>query len=190
MSRPNDRPTDRPNDRLDDELRIAFKREQPSADFTMRVLEQVARERAPRQSWWKKLAMLFEPPKIRWVAIGVTASLLLAIGTMQYSRMKTVTVDETTKVAKSDTVPEASNKDIAPVPGGHSPQAPMNSTTAPKRVANTSTNRRHALARHQEERELRAEGEAAKETLMLALSIASSTLSDAQKAVHDDGLKP
>jgi len=26
--------------------------------------------------------------------------------------------------------------------------------------------------------------------LMLALSIASSALSDAQKAVHDDGLKP
>jgi hypothetical protein len=46
------------------------------------------------------------------------------------------------------------------------------------------------LARTRLERELRTEGEAAKESLMLALSIASSALSDAQKAVHDDGLKP
>lgn len=177
-------------DRLDDELQKAFKREQPSADFTMRVLAQVALERAPRESWWKKLAMLFEPPKVKWVAIGVTASLLLAIGTMQYNRMKAVSVDENPKVAKSAPVPEARNKDIVPVPTDHSAQQPVNNKPMPRHAVSSSTNRRQVQARHQEERELRAEGEAAKETLMLALSIASSTLSDAQKAVHDDGLKP
>jgi len=46
------------------------------------------------------------------------------------------------------------------------------------------------LARQEQERELRVEGEAAKEKLMLALSIASAALNDAQKAIHDDGLKP
>ena len=59
-----------------------------------------------------------------------------------------------------------------------------------KRVVYPSPNHRAALARQQQERELRVEGEAAKEKLMLALSIASAALNDAQKAVHDDGLKP
>jgi hypothetical protein len=58
------------------------------------------------------------------------------------------------------------------------------------RVAPSSTNHRLAQARHEEERELRVEGEAAKEKLMLALTIASSALKDAQKAVHDDGVQP
>jgi hypothetical protein len=49
---------------------------------------------------------------------------------------------------------------------------------------------RLGVPRSRQERELRAEGEAAKETLLLALSIASSALSDAQKAVSDGGVKP
>jgi signal transduction histidine kinase len=59
-----------------------------------------------------------------------------------------------------------------------------------KHAAASSPNHRLAVARHAEERELKAEGEAAKEQLMLALSIASTALNDAQKAVHDDGLNP
>jgi hypothetical protein len=66
-----------------------------------------------------------------------------------------------------------------------SPKLPQN-----KRVVYSSPNHRAVLARQREERELRVEGEAAKEKLMLALSIASAALNDAQKAVHDDGLKP
>lgn len=178
--------------RLDDELQKAFKREQPSADFTMRVLAQVALERAPRESWWKKLAMLLEPPRLRWVAIGVTASLLLAVGAMQYSRMRQVAVDDSVKVATNDSAVDASSKDTVNHSSEVPAQDPVIRTQAPraKLAAASSTHRRIAQTRHNETRELQAEGEAAKETLMLALSIASSTLSDAQKAVNDDGLKP
>src|SRR6185503_18947275 len=119
--------------RLDDELRNAFKRQQPPADFTARVLERVARQPEPRPSLWQRLAALVEPPKMRWVAIGVTAALLIAIGAAQYSRLANRFVDNTGKLS---------------------------------------------------------EAEAAKDKLMLALSIASSALNDAQKAVHDDGPKP
>src|SRR5215475_7030003 len=80
--------------RLDDELRKAFRREQPSADFTQRLLEQVAMQPLPKARWWQRLATLLEPPKLRWVAIGVTASLLLAIGAAQYQRINSVVTEE------------------------------------------------------------------------------------------------
>lgn len=180
--------------RLDDELGKAFKREQPATDFTTRVLEQVALESAPRESFGRKLkrlAMLLDPPKLRWLAIGVTASLLLAIGLMQYSRVKTVSVDENVRATATEPATDANRKDAGRSLNSASPPAPVINTPSPRHnnVA-SSTDHRLARARHQQERELRAEGEAAKETLMLALSIASSTLNDAQKAVHDDGLKP
>jgi negative regulator of sigma E activity len=176
--------------RLDDELQRAFKRELPSTDFTARVMERVAVEGAPRASWWKKLAMLLEPPKLRWVAIGVTASLLLAVGAMQYNRMKSAAVDDKVTVANSNPSADPNQKDAVNSAADHQAQATLKNTAAPSiKHVTSSSNHRRAIARR-DSQELRAEGEAAKETLMLALSIASSTLNDAQKAVHDDGLKP
>ena len=64
--------------RLDDELRKAFRREPPPVDFTTRLLERVARQPQPKARLVGQIAMLLDPPKLRWVAIGVTASLLLA----------------------------------------------------------------------------------------------------------------
>jgi hypothetical protein len=177
--------------RLDDELRKAFRREQPSVDFTTRLLERVAQQPAPKAPWWYRLATLLDPPKLRWVAIGVTASLLLAIGAAQYSSLHRVVINDNGQEAKASPPPEEGDKN----PVSHdqnkdrrekmSPKLPQN-----KRVVYPSPNHRAALARRQQERELRVEGEAAKEKLMLALSIASTALNDAQKAVHDDGLKP
>ena len=95
--------------RLDDELRKAFRHEQPSGDFTARLLERIARQPAPKARWWHRLATLLDPPKLRWVAIGVTASLLLAIGAAQYSRMRQVVVNDSGLVAKGGSSPEASS---------------------------------------------------------------------------------
>lgn len=179
--------------RLDDELRRAYRREQPSVDFASRLLERVAAQPAPKESWLRRLAAFLDPPKLRLVAIGVTASLLLAIGAAQYSRLNSGTIKDDGKVAKNDPAPETSGA-AALNTKDHSPQDAATTTAKPaqhiKRVAHPSTNHRAAPARRQEDTELRAEGEAAKEKLMLALSIASSALNDAQKAVHDDGLKP
>ena len=180
--------------RLDDELRKAFKREQPSADFTERLLNLVAQQPEPRVRWWQRFAALLEPPKLRWVAIGVTASLLLAIGAAQYRKLNEKVVSDNAEVATAPKTPEV----IANAPGSAAssdgskvePKRTISNATGTKKRIARPANQRIETARDRQQRELRAEGQAAKETLMLALSIASSALSDAQKAVHDDGLKP
>lgn len=196
------------DNRLDDELRNAFRREEPSDDFTMRLLERVSLEPAPRLRWWQKLAMLLEPPKLgpklSWIAVGVTASLLLAIGAVEYSRMEQAPADNNVQLAKENPSSSTSEQPAVSPGAGHTEQKAATDNPVPQstqqsapqsaqklhHVASSSTSHRLARVRHQEERELRAEGEVAKEKLMLALSIASSALSDAQKAVHDDGLQP
>ena len=180
--------------RLDDELRKAYRREQPPAEFTARLLARVAQQPAPRARWWQRLATLLDPPKLRWVAIGATASLLLAIGAAQYSRLNQVVVNDNGEIAKTVPAPEPRDTGVVSPDNNHPRQetavAPAKPAPKIKRPAPSSQNNRLALTRHQEERELRAEGRAAKEQLMLALSIASAALNDARKAVHDDGLNP
>lgn len=177
--------------RLDDELRNAFKREQPPADFTARVLERVARQPEPRMSWWQRLAALMEPPKLRWVAIGVTAALLIAIGAAQYSRLGQKVVSDTGKVSKLTPSPEVNNqKAIDPVPTKTNVGTEKQPPQPKQRIRRAPHQSELAIAQLKKDRELRAEAEAAKEKLMYALSIASSTLNEAQKAVHDDGPKP
>lgn len=179
--------------RLDDELRNAFRREPPPADFTARVLERIAQQPAPRPRWWQRLAMLLAPPKLRWVAIGVTASLLLAIGAAQYSKLRRAEVTDNTVIAY---VPAPNGAHGATVAPDRNNRRQDLATLAPKpapnveRGAASSKVRRLALARYQKERELRAEGEAAKQKLMLALSIASTTLNNAERAIRDEGLTP
>lgn len=183
--------------RLDDELRKAFRREQPSADFTARLLERVAQQPEPKTRWWQRLATLLDPPKLRWVAIGVTASLLLAIGATQYSRLNQTVVRDNGEVAKVVALPEerVETSERATAPAEDKVARPKEENyvlilKGSNKRGSRSGNQRLGTPRARQERELRAEGEAAKETLMFALSIASSTLSDAQKAVHEDGLKP
>jgi hypothetical protein len=179
--------------RLDEELRSAFKREVPSADFTLRVLERVSLEPPPRARWWQRLAMLLEPPRLRWVAIGVTASLLLAIGAVQYSRLQQRVVNDGGTVAGSGSSRDDTKESAKPGSDAVSKDPTIVTPKTAQNIKHASalaTNHRPVSTRHQQERELRAEGEAAKEKLMLALAIASSALSDAQKAVHDNGVEP
>ncbi|HSB12149.1 MAG TPA: hypothetical protein VLM38_21865 [Blastocatellia bacterium] len=177
--------------RLDDELRNAFKREQPPGDFTARVLARVARQPQPRMSWWQRLAALLQPPKLRWVAIGVTASLLLAIGAAQYSRLSRKVVTDDRKVAQTDTPLEDTDKKAIEPSAGDGIAQPAKQRSQPERKRGRAPRQSElAAAQLKKNQELRAEAEAAKDKLMFALSIASSTLNDAQKAVHDDGPKP
>jgi hypothetical protein len=179
--------------RLDDELRNAFRRELPPADFTARLLERIGQQPAPRPRWWQKLAMLLEPPKLRWVAIGVTASLLLAIGAAQYSKLRRPAVNDNATVASVPGSDEASNPTVTPDRDNRR-QNLATPTPKPgqniKRGTASSNGHRAALARYQKERELRAEGEAAKQKLMLALSIASTTLNNVERAIRDEGPTP
>ena len=178
--------------RLDDELHKAFRREQPSADFTQRLLDQVAMQPLPKARWWQRLATLLEPPKLRWVAIGVTASLLLAIGAAQYQRLNRVVTEENKNnqqatgsqpAATSPATSEDLEKKNAPV---RQDSVAARTVTVVRHGAKAPVRHRALVASTQKVQELKSEGEAAKEKLMFALAIASSALNDAQKAVHDD----
>lgn len=178
--------------RLDDELKNAFRRESPPVDFTERLLARVAQQPAPQPRWWQKLAMLLEPPKLRWVAVGVTASLLLAIGAAQYGKLHQAVVTDNGVVAEGPKAPDSSGPINPGIdysqkdPAAADNRLPRNE----KRQVNSSINHRLVAVRQQRQQQLRVAGEAAKEKLMLALYLASSALNDAEKAVHDDGLNP
>jgi hypothetical protein len=182
--------------RLDDELRKAFRREQPSADFSQRLLERVALQPPPKARWWQRLATLLEPPKLRWVAIGVTASLLLAIGAAQYQRLNRVVVEDNGQHASAlePNVTTPGNADSVDKQAGPDRPDSVADTKSPattdKRIGQSAARHRSLMASTQKAEELKAEGEAAKEKVMMALAIASSVLSDAQKAVREDGLNP
>jgi len=173
--------------RLDDELRIAFRREQPSTEFTDRVLKQIARQPAPRVRWWRTLAALFQPPKLRWVAIGATAALLVAIGAAQYARLHPTVITDNGKVAETQP-PEASGTAGGVKTPDSAPEAPA-PKLEPKPHRNihrlmTVSNRTRNNVRPGD-RVVNPEAEAAKEKVMLALYITNTMLSDAQRAISD-----
>jgi len=179
--------------RLDDELRKAFRREQPSVDFTQRLLERVAMQPLPKARWWQRLSTLLEPPKLRWVAIGVTASLLLAIGAAQYQRLSSVVTQDNQQQARSVEPAPALPATTENFDKKDAPVQPDLSTAQPPTVVKQSvkaTSRHRVVVASNQKMQEKSEGEAAKEKLMFALAIASSAVNDAQKAVHDDGLNP
>jgi len=174
--------------RLDDELRNAFRREQPPAEFTVRVLQRIALQPAPKARWWQRLATLLEPPKLRWVAIGVTATLLLAIGATQYWKLHREVVNDTTIVAKA--LPSVDTANATKESDRPKTAIVVSKKDQTVRRRTSSIDHRLALARYYKHEQLRAEGEAAKQKLMLALSIASTTLNNAERAIRDEGPTP
>jgi hypothetical protein len=126
--------------RFDDELGRAFSREEPSPDFTDRVMERVAelrkREAPKKTDWLGKLAGFFQPPRTiwttwtiwtKWAMAGAMAVLLIIAGFGVHTRRE---------------------------------------------------NEKRRLAEI-------AEGERAKEQLMLAMRIASAKLNVARVKVHE-----
>jgi negative regulator of sigma E activity len=119
---------------LERALREALQREEPSPDFTARVMARLAEQPEPepvvqcseRMHWWQRLTgqvtNWFQMPQLQWVTAGALACVLLAaaFGVRQY---------------------------------------------------------------HERQREI-AEGERAKEQVMLALQIASTKLNAAQRKVR------
>lgn len=166
--------------RLDDELRKAFRHETPSADFTERVLKAVAAAPAPKRSWWDELLSLFATPKVRLVAVGVAATLLIVLWATQSQRVQIPDVKDSRAGTENPVNPP---DDVAPAP-------------TQKELANVEPGKA-VVPQHQKHRQIRprarvserrlevakSEGEIAKEQLMLALHIAGASLNEAQKMV-------
>jgi hypothetical protein len=118
--------------RFDEELKLALRREEPSPDFTDRVMARVAelQKREKRREgvgWLRKLVEFFQPPQMKWATAGAMAVLLVIAGFGVHLRR------------------ESERKRLAEI----------------------------------------AEGERAKEQVMLAMRIASAKLNAAQKKVRE-----
>lgn len=184
--------------RLDDELKIAFKRKQPSTDFAARVLERINEPPPAKKNWRQSLARFFEPPKLNWVAVGVAASLLLAIGAASYRMLYQGAVEEGATVATSVSAPEtggadANKADANKVEVVAAPVMPYQAATKPiiktRNVAVRGAKNPARLAGLRKDPPVSPEAEAAKERVIFALQIVGSTLSDAQKEIQEDGPK-
>ena len=71
--------------RFDEELKLALRREEPSPDFTDRVMARVAelqKREKPREKmdWLRRLAEFFQPAQMKWATAGVMAVLLVIAG--------------------------------------------------------------------------------------------------------------
>ena len=167
--------------RLDDELRKAFRREIPSDDFTERVLKAAAAAPAPRRKWWDELLSLLSTPKVRLVAVGVAATLLIVLWVTQSQRLSGR--GQKSKDSTAEVQPVPTPDDRTPAPKAFVPEATEH------KVASGPRSRPHHRMRHDgqvSERRpevAKSEGEIAKEKLMLALHIAGASLNEAQRMV-------
>ena len=86
--------------RFEDELKVALRREEPSPDFTDRLMARIATEQKKEKlkdretqrpgekalSWFNKLSAIFTLPQLKWAMAGAMAALLIAsfVGVSRY----------------------------------------------------------------------------------------------------------
>jgi hypothetical protein len=80
--------------RIEDELRTALRRQEPSTDFTERVMARLAatavetkQEKSREKAGWRqKLKEFFQPVPLKWAVAGAIACLLIfaAVGLSRY----------------------------------------------------------------------------------------------------------
>lgn len=187
--------------RLDDDLKAAFKRQEPSPDFTARLMARINEAPAPqpRLTLWQRLAGVFALPALRWATVGAMALLLIIIGITQLRSHRTSPVNGAPQLAGTPESHDTHSKTASEQPGTNStidtPQTLAKAPTVPTPSAQPD-GRPHLIRHHvREAREARvearqaqpsAEAEAAKEKILFALQITNSTLSEVQRAIADD----
>ena len=186
--------------RLDDELKLIYGRKEPSPDFALRVMQQIdARQAvappASKKGLWRSVLELAQVPRLRFAAAGLAACMLVALLAGQYaSRPGAPAASEQAVTALSAPPSESAGAR----PEARQPVAPVGTTkTVVAGGPGARSNARNISARNVSRPKGRAsrepvdekalaEGEAAKEKVMLALQIASSTLNEAQRIVQGD----
>jgi hypothetical protein len=169
--------------RLDDELRLAFRRQEPPPDFVDRVLAGVATPPVAKATWWQTFLSLLHPPRARWVAIGFATALVVIIGSLQYQNVQQS--DGSDQTAVTTPPPEVDpGKEIVKQPAPVAPKT-VGPPKKPGRLLRSPVPSSR-LAQNPKVEQERREGEAAKEQLILALHIASTTLNEAQKIIRED----
>jgi hypothetical protein len=169
--------------RLDDELRMAFRREPAPPGFTENLLERVREGNIQRVSrrretgWWRLVIGWFEMSNSRLARSAATVLAILVLALLAYKM--TPRSRERGKTAVIQTPQEPRNEQgasPAPIPPDDGIVA---GDSQPRPIKVVTTGVRHRLPQPS------SEAEAAKEQVMLALHIASSTLGDAQRLVRE-----
>lgn len=194
--------------RLDDELKVAFQRQEPSADFAARVLARINEAPAPqaRPTLWQRLTGVFAMPALRYAAVGAMALLLIIIGIALLRSQRTAGVENNPPQLAGSPGDPASEK---PGTGSAVPDQSIQGKVDPgKPEVDTNVSMSSTTARHHAELSSRpvggrrqihhhapviarqsppsAEAEAAKEKVLFALQITSEALNDVQRAISDD----
>jgi hypothetical protein len=172
--------------RLDDELKIAFQRREPSADFAARVLARINDAPAvpAKPGKWQRLAGVLAMPAFRYAAAGAMALLLIVVGilVLRPAGVTPATPEAATLAHQEDG--GATNKSGGTLASGASSQAAGRVVTEPR--AGLRPQSHHRAATVAAPRRPSPEAEAAKEKVLFALQITSETLNDAQRAISDD----
>ncbi|HKG22465.1 MAG TPA: hypothetical protein VKC34_11245 [Blastocatellia bacterium] len=190
--------------RIDDELRLIYGRKEPSPDFTGRVMQQIAARQtvapqtvAPpvsKKSLWQTLRETVEMPpfrpKLRLAAAGLAACLLVALFAGQYARREAPAAGGPEVAAQAGSPSGTTGKadggeEIIPAGNVRPAATTPPRATARKHAHNIARSNKRVREEPIDEKAL-AEGNAAKEKVMLALQIASSTLNEAQRIVQGD----
>jgi hypothetical protein len=175
--------------RLDDELKMAFRREPAPNGFTERVMErvlqqQVEMESRRQKSWFRLLIGWLGGGNRRMLELAALALLLIAIGLIAYGVFH---VPQPEQIAKAEPGQgPAKLPDSVPT----QPPGPVEKMAQQGPAVTTVRTGRSFSPRPRHQTHVKAapsvEAEAAKEQVMLALHIASSTLGDAQRSVQED----
>ncbi|HEU4390712.1 MAG TPA: hypothetical protein VFV34_23105 [Blastocatellia bacterium] len=159
--------------RLEDELRLALRPEEPPEGFAERIVELLGEIPERKRGFIEDIIEALRPPKVRFAL--ATSFLIVLIGLAIYYGVGHNRPPATDQVAKQDVVKDPAPESQAGIP-------------SPPKVP--SGNDRHKLhrpgvrpVRTAAKRPHTQEGEEARERLLLALQIASSTLSEARDAV-------
>jgi hypothetical protein len=194
--------------RLDDELKIAFQRQEPPADFVAGVLARINEAPVPqaRPTIWQRLARVFAIPTLGYAAVGAMALLLIIIGIALLRSPRTAGVENAPQLAglsgdpgsekqsAGSTTPDRSTTPVktgANTPDGGvaasagSIKSPIPEVNQPRTGGGRRLRYHHApvVARRSPPS---AEAEAAKEKVLFALQITSEALNDVQRAISDD----
>lgn len=171
--------------RLDDELKMAFRRQPAPAGFADKVMESIAAQRPVRESrepgrWWRSLFGWFGGNRLLQAA--VVAMLLIAIVVVAYRMFAIPPVRQMARGNERVETPPPEGP--ATRPG--LPTDPVRDQRTSNTADSPAVTSRVRVPPRRPEVTHADEAEAAKEQVMLALQIASSTLADAQRSVQED----
>lgn len=103
--------------RFEDELKVALRREEPSPDFTDRLMARIATEQKKEKlkdreterpgekalSWFNKLSAIFTLPQLKWAMAGAMAAVLIAsvVGVNRY-RQHQIELQRQAEIAEAE----------------------------------------------------------------------------------------